>query len=102
MLGEQTGSGFVTNNVGGTCTTKFAVAVQLFEFVNVITVVPGETAVTSPVAEIVAIPGFDDTQAFDVAGVVFAVSVELFPTQADKLTGEIIGVLLIVTTTFVE
>ena len=33
MLGEQTGAGFVTNNVGGTFTTKLAVAVQPFEFV---------------------------------------------------------------------
>ena len=46
--------------------------------------VPGETAVTSPVEETVAIPRFKDCQGF-AAGVEVPIKVEVFPIQADNV-----------------
>ena len=49
-----------------------------------IVVVPGDIAVTSPVAETEAIPGFEEFQGF-AAGVAEPVKVDVFPIQADNV-----------------
>ena len=48
-----------------------------------IEVVPGETAVTSPLEDTVAIPGFEDCQGF-AAGVEVPINVTVLPIQADN------------------
>lgn len=59
-------------------------------------VVPGETAVTFPVASIVATAGEDDTQAFSAAGVPDPIRLTLPPSQTESVP-EITGLAFTVT-----
>ena len=44
-------------------------------------VFPGETAVTNPLAETVATPGLEETQAFEFAAVALPVNCDVAPTH---------------------
>jgi hypothetical protein len=60
-----------------------AVSVHALLFVNVMIVVPVAKPVTTPLAETVALAGFEETHALLLAGVVEAVSVIVLPAPTD-------------------
>jgi hypothetical protein len=69
VFGLQIGTGLLVTTNGCGLTTKFTVVKQPFALVKVIIDVPEEIPVTKPVLLIVAIPGLEDCQAFDEAGI---------------------------------
>jgi hypothetical protein len=69
VFGLQIGAGLLVTTNGCGLTTKFTVVKQPFALVKVIIDVPEEIPVTKPVLLIVAIPGLEDCQAFDEAGI---------------------------------
>ena len=64
-------------------------------------VFPGETAVTNPLAETVATPGLEETQAFEFAAVALPVNCEVAKTH-NVVVPEIVGLAFTCTETFAE
>lgn len=64
-------------------------------------VFPGETAVTNPLAETVATPVLEDTQAFEFAAVALPVNCDVAPTHKFTVP-DIVGLAFTCTVTLAE